>query len=108
LTNILVIVVRYFGGILLGTSGLVVAYKEAAADALNQTEIIEKTVDEVINISFEYLLLNDVMHVIKDSNAQILQQTFDNQCVMQLSIRKQDAPVLVSKLEKITGLTIEK
>jgi len=108
LTNILVIVVRYFGGILLGTGGLVVAYKEAAADALNQTEIIEKTVDEVINISFEYLLLNDVMHVIKDSNAQILQQTFDNQCVMQLSIRKQDAPVLVSKLEKITGLTIEK
>jgi len=108
LTNILVIVVRYFGGILLGTGGLVVAYKEAAADALNQTEIIEKTVDEMISINFDYVLINDVMRIIKETNPQIIHQTFDNQCTMQLSIPKQDAPVLVSKLEKITGLTIEK
>jgi len=104
LTNILVIVVRYFGGVLLGTGGLTTAYKEAAADALNQAEIIEKTVDISLTIHFDYLLLNDVMRIIKDTNPQILQQTFDNRCFMQLSIRKQDAVLLKSKLEKISGV----
>ena len=107
LTNILVVVVRYFGGILLGTGGLTVAYREAAADALNQAETIERTVDETIEINFEYILMNDVMHVIKDTNAQILQQAFDNQCTMTLSIRMQEAYLLRSKLEKIIGLVIE-
>ena len=104
LTNVLVIVVRYFGGILLGTGGLTIAYREAAADALNQAEIIEKTVDISLTIHFDYLLLNDVMRIIKDTNPQILQQTFDNRCFMQLSIRKQDAVLLKSKLEKISGV----
>jgi len=107
LTNILVIVVRYFGGVLLGTGGLTTAYKEAAADALNQAEIIEKTVDISLTIHFDYLLLNDVMRIIKDTNPQILQQTFDNRCFMQLSIRKQDAVTLQSKLEKISGVVME-
>jgi len=108
LTNILVIVVRYFGGVLLGTGGLVVAYKEATIDALNQAEIIEKTVDKFISINFDYLLLNDVMRIIKDYNPQIISQIFDNQCAMKLSIRKQDADMLTTKLEKIMGLIIEK
>jgi uncharacterized YigZ family protein len=107
LTNIVVIVVRYFGGVLLGTGGLVVAYKEATADALNQAEIIEKTVDELIAINFDYILMNDVMRIIKDTNPQIIHQSFDNLCSMKLSIRKQEAPVLRAKLEKITGITIE-
>jgi len=107
LTNVLVIVIRYFGGILLGTGGLVVAYKEATADALDRTEIIEKTVDIRISISFDYVLMNDVMRVIKDVNAQIMAQTYVNQCMMQLSIRKQDAELLSSKLKKILGLVIE-
>ena len=107
LTNILVIVVRYFGGILLGTGGLTTAYKEATADALNQAEIIEKTVDEILTVNFEYILMNDVMHVIKDTNAQILHQTFDNQCSMVLSIRKQEFSLLKDKMEKINGLVIE-
>jgi len=107
LTNVLVIVIRYFGGILLGTGGLVVAYREATADALDQTEIIEKTVDIRISISFDYVLMNDVMRVIKDVNAQITAQTYVNQCMMQLSIRKQDAELLSSKLKKILGLVIE-
>ena len=107
LTNILVVVVRYFGGILLGTGGLVVAYKEAVADALNHAEIIEKTVDETISINFDYVLMNDVMRVIKDTNAQIINQTFDNQCSMQLTIRKQDVKLLIKKLEKINSLTIK-
>ncbi len=108
LTDILVIIIRYFGGILLGTGGLVVAYREATADALNQAEIIEKTVDISISISFDYVLMNDVMRVIKDVNAQITAQTYVNQCIMQLSIRKQDAELLSSKLKKILGLVIEK
>ena len=107
LTNILVIVVRYFGGILLGTGGLTTAYKEATSDALNQAEIIEKTVDEILAVNFEYILMNDVMHVIKDTNAQILHQTFDNHCSMVLSIRKQEFSLLKDKMEKINGLVIE-
>jgi uncharacterized YigZ family protein len=107
LTNILIIVVRYFGGILLGTGGLVVAYKEATADALNQAQIIEKTVDELFSINFDYILMNDVMRIIKDTNTQINDQIFDNQCSMELSIRKQDAQVLLTKFEKITGVIIE-
>jgi uncharacterized YigZ family protein len=107
LTNILVIVVRYFGGILLGTGGLVVAYKEATTDALNQAEVSEKTVDESISIIFDYVLMNEVMRIIKDTNAQISSQSFENQCAMQLSIRKQDAVLLSSKLAKIYGLQIK-
>jgi len=106
LTNILVIVVRYFGGILLGTGGLVVAYKEATVDALKKAEIIEKTVDETFSIQFDYALMNDVMRIIKDTNAQIIQQSFDNQCFIQLSIRKQDAPSITAKLKSTYGLTI--
>jgi len=107
LTNILVIVVRYFGGILLGTGGLVVAYKEATTDALDQAEVIEKTVDESISILFDYVLMNEVMRIIKDTNAQITSQSFENQCEMQLSIRKQDAGLLSAKVAKIYGLQIK-
>jgi len=104
LTDILVIVVRYFGGILLGTGGLVIAYKEATQDALNQTEVIEKTVDETISINFDYILMNDVMRVIKDTNASIDSQSYENKCIMNLSIRKQNSELLKSKLEKIIGI----
>ena len=107
LTNVLVIVVRYFGGILLGTGGLVVAYKEAAANALNQAEIVEKAVEESIQISFEYLLLNEIMRIIKEFDARIVNQYIDNKCSMHFSVRKQNAKQLSQKLEKITGLTIE-
>ena len=107
LTNILVIVVRYFGGILLGTGGLVVAYKEATTDALDQAEVIEKTVDETISIVFDYVLMNEVMRIIKDTNAQISSQNFEDQCAMQLSIRKQDAGLLSAKVAKIYGLQIK-
>ena len=107
LTDILVIVVRYFGGILLGTGGLVVAYKEATTDALDQAEVVEKTVDETISIVFDYVLMNEVMRIIKDTNAQISSQNFEDQCAMQLSIRKQDAGLLSAKVAKIYGLQIK-
>lgn len=106
LTNVLIIVVRYFGGVLLGTGGLVVAYKEAASDALNRAEIIEKAVYVEISIGFDYLLMNDVMRIIKDTNAQISTQTFDNTCSMLLFIRKADERVLITKLKKINGVLI--
>jgi uncharacterized YigZ family protein len=107
LTDILIIVVRYFGGILLGTGGLVSAYKEAAMEALACAEIVEKTVDEQITIKFDYLLMNDVMRVLKEMEPQILNQTFDNECRIQLSIRKQQIEVLRAKLDNILGLIIE-
>ena len=104
LTNILVVVVRYFGGILLGTGGLTIAYKEATADALNLAEIIEKTVDCEFSIHFEYLHMNDVMRIVKDTNAQILDQSYDNDCFMIISIRKQEEEFVKGKLVKIDGL----
>ena len=107
LTNVLVIVVRYFGGILLGTGGLVTAYKEATADALHQAEIIEKTVEVTVTVHFDYMLMNNVMRIVKDTNAVVVSQDFDNDCIMQISIRKQDAELLTSKLEKVIGINIE-
>lgn len=107
LTNILIIVVRYFGGVLLGTGGLVSAYKLAAMEALANAEIVEKTIDETIAIQFDYLLLNDVMRVVKEVNPYIVEQTFDNECRMQLSIRQQQADELRGRLANILGLIIE-
>lgn len=104
LTNILVIVVRYFGGILLGTGGLTIAYKEAAADALNQAEIIEKTVDCEMTVHFEYAIMNSVMRIVKETNARILDQGYESVCFMKLSIRKQEEDFLKGKLLKIDGL----
>ncbi|MDP4239449.1 MAG: YigZ family protein [Bacteroidota bacterium] len=108
LTDILVLVVRYFGGVLLGTGGLTVAYKEAAADALNQAVVIEKTVDETISINFDYVLMNDVMRIIKDTNARILSQLYGNNCVMNLCIRKDDSELIRSKLEKVVGVHLSR
>ena len=88
LTNVLVIVVRYFGGILLGTGGLITAYKEASMDALEQANIVEQTIDEVFTVGFDYLLMNEVMRVIKEINPLVLDQSFDNMCAMKLSIRQ--------------------
>lgn len=106
LTNVLIIVVRYFGGILLGTGGLVSAYKQAAADALEQASIIEKTVDSELSIKFDYLLMNDVMRVIKEINPTILSQKFEIECSMDLSIRNQNFNTLQTKLSEIVGLKI--
>ncbi len=107
LTNVLVIVVRYFGGILLGTGGLITAYKEASRDALEQASIVEQTIDEIISIEFDYLLMNEVMRIVKEMSPQILDQSFDNMCAMKLAIRQSDAEKLKSKLGNIIGVIIE-
>mgnify|MGYP000068695502 FL=1 len=88
LTDILIVVVRYFGGIKLGTSGLIVAYKAAAAEAIANATIIEKTVDDEIAVAFEYPFMNDVMRIVKEEEPEILEQSYDMDCLMKLRIRR--------------------
>lgn len=107
LTDILIIVVRYFGGIKLGTSGLIVAYKAAAAEALAAAEVVEKTVDECIRFWFEYPLMNDVMRVVKEEGPEIVEQGYDMDCRMTLRIRSSLMPRLRARLEKVETLRIE-
>lgn len=104
LTDILIIVIRYFGGIKLGTSGLIVAYKEAAIEAIANSEIIEKTVDMEISFQFEYPFMNDVMKIVKDLEPIILDQQYDMDCTMSLRIRKGLYDQLISRLEKVESL----
>ena len=107
LTDILIIVVRYFGGVKLGTSGLIVAYRLAAAEAIAAAEIIEKTVDEDITFFFEYPFMNDVMRIVKEEEPQIVSQGFGNDCTMTLRIRKDSMPRLKARLEKVSSLRFE-
>lgn len=107
LTDILIIVVRYFGGIKLGTSGLIVAYKAAAAEALAVAEVVEKTVDECIRFWFEYPFMNDVMRVVKEEGPEIVEQGYDMDCRMTLRIRSSLMPRLRARLEKVETLRIE-
>ncbi|MGL4852874.1 MAG: IMPACT family protein [Phocaeicola sp.] len=101
LTDVLVLVVRYFGGIKLGTSGLIVAYKAAAHEALLQAEVIEKTVDEEVTLSFEYPFMNDVMRIVKEEEPEIVSQSYDMDCYMTLRIRQSGMPKLRARLEKV-------
>ena len=101
LTDILVIVVRYFGGIKLGTSGLIVAYRTAAAQALAEARVIEKTVDEQVTVAFEYPFMNDVMRIVKEESSEIVEQSYDMDCLMTLRIRKSQMDKLRSRLEKV-------
>jgi len=106
LTNILVVVVRYFGGTLLGVPGLINAYKMAAEEALNAAIVIEKTVNDVYIISFDYGQMNDVMRIIKDDNLTILEQQLDNTCVVKISIRKMQVNRSIGKREKVEAIKI--
>ena len=107
LTDILIIVVRYFGGIKLGTSGLIVAYKAAAAEAIAAATVIEKTVDETVTFLFEYPFMNDVMRVVKEEEPEILEQSYDMDCRMTLRIRQSMMPKLRARLEKVETLRFE-
>lgn len=107
LTNCLVVVVRYFGGTKLGVSGLIQAYKESTADVIAVSKIIEKTVDRIIKVDFSYISMNGVMRIIKDMNPRIDEQIFDNLCSMKLRIRESEADMLIAKLEKVEGVTVE-
>lgn len=101
LTDILIIVVRYFGGTELGTSGLIVAYRTAAAEAIAAAEIEERTVDEDIRIVFEYPFLNSIMRIVKEDNPQIISQQFEMDCEMTLRIRKGEVEKLKNRILKV-------
>ena len=106
LTNVAIAVVRYFGGIKLGTSGLIVAYREAAKAALEAAVIEERHDMASISFTFPYLAMNSVMRLVKNSDAAIVSQTFDNSCAMTLSIRADHAPRLIEALSDIDGTSI--
>ena len=98
LTDILVVVVRYYGGVNLGTSGLIVAYREAARLAIADSQVEERLVEDIITHHFSYIEMNDVMKVIKDMNPRIISQTFDNTCEMRLAIRRSLSAQLKARL----------
>ena len=104
LTNILIIVVRYFGGVKLGTSGLIVAYRLAAAEAIANADIVERTVDVDIDFTFEYPFMNDVMRIVKEEEPQIISQGYDSDCTMTLRIRKGLMDKLRARLSKVETL----
>ena len=101
LTDILIIVVRYFGGIKLGTGGLIVAYKAAAAEALDVAEVIEKTVDLTLDVYFEYPMMNDVMRIVKEEEPTVVEQDFQMDCRLRLSIRASRMPRLRERYEQL-------
>ena len=102
LTDILVVVVRYYGGVNLGTGGLIVAYRTAAAAAIVAAEVEMRQVEERITYDFTYPMMNDVMRIVKEMNPTIVSQTFDNTCSITLSIRKSEAEQLRSRLRKLS------
>ena len=104
LTNVLIVVVRYFGGIKLGTSGLIEAYRAAAADAIRANEIIECLVEDDVRILFEYPFMNDVMRIVKEENVTIISQYFDLDCDMTLRQRRTMLPRLRERLSKVESL----
>lgn len=101
LTDILIVVIRYFGGIELGTGGLIVAYRTAAAEAISAAEIEERTVDEDITVCFEYPFLNSIMRIVKEDGPEIISQNFQMDCEMTLRIRKGSAERLKARLAKV-------
>lgn len=104
LTDVLVIVVRYFGGIKLGTSGLIVAYRTAAAAALDEAAVVEKTVDEEVTVDYEYPFMNDVMRVVKEEGPAIVAQSYDTDCRIVLRIRRGRMARLRERLSKVETL----
>ena len=102
LTDVLIVVVRYYGGVNLGTSGLIVAYREAAADAIAHADIVVRQVEEVVTYSFPYVMMNDVMRIVKEMQPRIVSQTYDNTCQIKLSIRQSEAEQLRERLKKLS------
>lgn len=107
LSNVLIVVVRYFGGIKLGVSGLIQAYREAALDAIRNAVVVERTEDIVFRVFFSYMVMNDVMKVLKEMEPEVLNRNFELECEMTLSIRKKDYGTLAERLGKIESVRLE-
>ncbi len=107
LTNILIVVIRYFGGTKLGVSGLIRAYRDAAADAIANADIVERTVDAFYKLTFGYAEMNGVMKVIKDMSPNVHSQNFDNLCEMTVSVRRDDEEAVIGRFRDVEGVTAE-
>ncbi len=107
ITNILIVVIRYFGGTKLGVSGLIHAYKTASADAINNALIVEKTVNDIYDIHFDYLVMNDIMKIIKEEQPLQVAQDFNLTCCITLSIRQNDVERILDKMRKIDSVKVE-
>lgn len=105
-TNLCIVVTRYFGGIKLGTSGLINAYKTAAREALDNSTIVEKTINEIYSLEFEYPLMNDVMRIMKEENLDTLNPRFEMDCYMEFSTRKNAASKIAEKFSNLYGVKI--
>jgi uncharacterized YigZ family protein len=106
LTNILVVVVRYFGGIQLGVPGLIRAYRNAAADALSHAQIIIKTEKEYLTFTFPYEALNSIMKLLKEDESDVVSQQFDTECISKIAVPKSKAPAWRQRLEKLPGVAV--
>ena len=106
LTNVVIAVVRYFGGIKLGTSGLIVAYREAARAAIEAGEILECHEQATLSFTFPYLAMNDVMKLVKAGELRVLSQQFDNVCSMTIETDADKLPPLRDRIEAIDGVTV--
>ena len=102
LTDVIVFVIRYFGGVKLGTSGLINAYRTAANEALSNASVVVKQVEETIDFDFTYPMMNDVMRVVKEMQPRVIDQKFDNTCSIKLSIRKSEVEQLRMRLSKLS------
>ena len=102
ITDTLIVVIRYYGGVKLGTSGLIIAYREAALDCISNSTIEERIIEEKIEYSFAYPAMNDVMKIVKDMQPRIVSQTFDNTCSITMAIRTSLAPQLKKRLEQLS------
>jgi len=107
LSNVLVIVVRYFGGTLLGVSGLIEAYKKATADALEKASIIKKEVHQHFTIAFTYAQMNVVMTALKKLNITVLNKSFTENCIIQISLRQSRVQTVLIHFEKMEGVKVE-
>ncbi|MEI8049449.1 MAG: YigZ family protein [Bacteroidota bacterium] len=106
LTNILIIVVRYYGGTKLGVPGLIHAYKTAAVEAINSAPIVTKIVKEVYQVEYPYEIMNDVMKIIKDEALEVINNDFGMKCVIRLSIRYSESARVTGKFSKLNQLAI--
>jgi len=104
LTNLVIVVIRYFGGTKLGVAGLINAYRTAAMEAINENEIIELQVQDFFEIKFDYFVMNDVMKILKDEELEQFDQIFELSCSLKVKIRQKDVASIKEKLEKVEGL----
>jgi uncharacterized YigZ family protein len=104
LTNILIVVSRYFGGTLLGVSGLINAYRSAAASAIESAEIEERTVNDYYEITYPYISMNDVMKIVKEEKIEQSEQSFDLECKIRISFRTSLREKIIERLDRVSGL----